>query len=175
MVDWKSALAALRATEEYNDNNKTDNERKVLEKGEQNNASIDSVEQKEARVKTKKRVGVVYSTNPDFEYHDDSQEVIDTLPKNQQKLRLSMERAGRGGKTVTIVKGFIGTEEDINALCKLLKQKCGVGGSVIFANKTKFDGEPTDDGRRESQILIQGDNRQRLIEILKKEGYTQTK
>lgn len=134
MADWKSALAALGATEETNDNKeKTDIDRK-------------------------KRVGVVYSTNPDYEYSDDSQEETSTLSKNQQKLRLNMERAGRGGKTVTLVKGFVGTEEDINALCKLLKQKCGVGGSV-----------------KDSEIIIQGDHRQRLVEILKKEGYTQTK
>ena len=134
MADWKNALAALGATEETNDNKeKTDIDRK-------------------------KRVGVVYSTNPDYEYSDDSQEETSTLSKNQQKLRLNMERAGRRGKTVTLVKGFVGTEEDINALCKLLKQKCGVGGSV-----------------KDGEIIIQGDHRQRLVEILKKEGYTQTK
>ena len=134
MADWKSALAALGATEETNDNKeKTDIDRK-------------------------KRVGVVFSTNPDYEYSDDSQEETNTLPKNQQKLRLNMERAGRGGKTVTLVKGFVGSDKDINALCKLLKQKCGVGGSV-----------------KDGEIIIQGDHRQRLIEILKKEGYTQTK
>ena len=134
MADWKSALAALGATEEPNDNKaKTDIDRK-------------------------KRVGIVYSTNPGYEYSDDSQEEADTLPKNQQKLRLNMERAGRGGKTVTLVKGFVGSDEDINALCKLLKQKCGVGGSV-----------------KDGEIIIQGDHRQRIVEILKKEGYTQTK
>lgn len=134
MADWKSALAALGATEDTSDKKeKTDIDRK-------------------------KRVGVVYSTNPDFEYSDDSQEETEILPKNQQKLRLSMERAGRGGKTVTLVKGFVGSEEDINALCKLLKQKCGVGGSV-----------------KGGEIIIQGDHRQRLVEILKNEGYTQTK
>ena len=134
MADWKSALAALGATEETNDNKeKTD-------------------------IDHKKRVGVVFSTNPDYEYSDDSQEETNTLPKNQQKLRLNMERAGRGGKTVTLVKGFIGSEEDITVLCKLLKQKCGVGGSV-----------------KDGEIIIQGDHRQRLVEILKKEGYTQTK
>ena len=144
MADWKSALAALGATEETNDNKeKTD-------------------------IDHKKRVGVVFSTNPDYEYSDDSQEETNTLPKNQQKLRLNMERAGRGGKTVTLVKGFVGSDEDITSLCKLLKQKCGVGGSVK-------DGEPKVDGRRESQIIIQGNHRQRLEEILKKEGYTQTK
>ena len=134
MADWKSALAALGATEEPNDN------------------------KEKTEIDRKKRIGVVYSTNPDYEYSDDSQEEADTLPKNQQKLRLNMERAGRGGKTVTLVKGFVGSDKDINALCKLLKQKCGVGGSV-----------------KDGEIIIQGDHRQRLIEILKKEGYTQTK
>ena len=134
MEDWKSALAALGATEEPNDN------------------------KEKTEIDRKKRIGVVYSTNPDYEYSDDSQEEADTLPKNQQKLRLNMERAGRGGKTVTLVKGYVGSEEDITALSKLLKQKCGVGGSV-----------------KDGEIIIQGDHRQRLIEILKKEGYTQTK
>ena len=115
MADWKSALAALGATEEPNDNKeKTDIDRK-------------------------KRVGVVYSTNPDYEYSDDSQEEADTLPKNQQKLRLNMERAGRGGKTVTLVKGFVGSDEDINALCKLLKQKCGVGGGTVSCSRAVVD------------------------------------
>ena len=134
MADWKSALAALGATEEPNDN------------------------KEKTEIDRKKRIGVVYSTNPDYEYSDDSQEEADTLPKNQQKLRLNMERAGRGGKTVTLVKGFVGSDKDINALSKLLKQKCGVGGSV-----------------KDGEIIIQGDHRQRLVEILKKEGYTQTK
>ena len=134
MADWKSALAALGATEVPNDN------------------------KEKTEIDRKKRIGVVYSTNTDYEYSDDSQEEADTLPKNQQKLRLNMERAGRGGKTVTLVKGFVGSDKDINALCKLLKQKCGVGGSV-----------------KDGEIIIQGDHRQRLIEILKKEGYTQTK
>lgn len=134
MADWKSALAALGAT----DNNVEESEKKDVER--------------------KKRVGVVYSTDADFDYSEDSQEGQNTLPKNQQKLRLYMERAGRGGKTVTIVKFFIGSDEDMQTLCKLLKQKCGVGGSV-----------------KDGEIIIQGDHRQRLIDILKTEGYTQTK
>ena len=134
MADWKSALAALGATEVPNDN------------------------KEKTEIDRKKRIGVVYSTNPDYEYSDDSQEEADTLPKNQQKLRLNMERAGRGGKTVTLVKGFVGSDKDINALCKLLKQKCGVGGSV-----------------KDGEIIIQGDHRQRLVEILKKEGFCQAK
>ena len=134
MADWKSALAALGAT----DDNVEESEKKDVER--------------------KKRVGVVYSTDADFGYSEDSQEEQNTLPKNQQKLRLYMERAGRGGKTVTIVKFFIGSDEDMLTLCKLLKQKCGVGGSV-----------------KDGEIIIQGDHRQRLMEILKTEGYTQTK
>lgn len=134
MADWKSALAALGASTENNG------------------------EEKKADVERKKRVGVVYSTNPDFEYDDAQEAEAETLPWQQQPLRLNMERAGRGGKTVTLVKGFVGSGADLNALCKLLKQKCGVGGAA-----------------KEGEIIIQGDHRQRLLEILKKEGYTGTR
>lgn len=132
-IDWKSALAALESSSGTGTTDKKDVDRK-------------------------KRVGVVYSTNPDFDYSEVVQEESHTLPNNQQKLRLNMERAGRGGKTVTLVKGFVGSEEDMSALCKLLKQKCGVGGSV-----------------KDGEIIIQGDCRQRLIEILRKDGFSQTK
>lgn len=134
MADWKSALEALGATDD----------------------NVETSENKD--VDRKKRVGVVYSTNTDFDYSEDTQDEAISLPKNQQKLRLYMERAGRGGKTVTIVKFFVGSEDDIVALCKILKQKCGVGGSV-----------------KDGEIIIQGDHRERLLDILKKEGYTQTK
>lgn len=106
----------------------------------------------------KDRLNVVYSTNPDFNYESIEKEESNTLPKNQQKLRVSMEKKGRGGKTVTLIKGFIGTEEDLKNLGKLLKTKCGVGGSV-----------------KDEEIIIQGDFKQRIIELLKTEGYTQTK
>ena len=102
--------------------------------------------------------GVPVPETTEETYYDEKADMIQTLPPKQQKLRLAMERAGRGGKTVTIIRGFIGSEEDMNALCKMLKQKCGVGG-------TAKDGE----------IIIQGDHRPRLLEILKKEGYTQSK
>jgi translation initiation factor 1 len=69
-----------------------------------------------------------------------------------------MEKKGRGGKTVTLVRGFIGTEDDLKELGKLLKTRCGVGGSA-----------------KEGEIIIQGDFKQRIIELLKAEGYTQTK
>lgn len=106
----------------------------------------------------KERLNVVYSTNPDFRYECDEEEETATLDKKQQKLRVSIERKGRGGKTVTLVEGFIGTENDLKELGKLLKSKCGVGGSV-----------------KDGEILIQGNFKQRVAELLKAEGYTQTK
>lgn len=108
MNDWKDALSALAGY--------------TPEKEEE------SKEEKGVSLK-KNKGGMVYSTNPNFAYTDD-ETIIQTLPKNQQKLRLSMERAGRGGKTVTLVRGFIGADSDLKNLCKLLKQKCGVGGAL---------------------------------------------
>lgn len=106
----------------------------------------------------KDRLNIVYSTNPNFEYETSEEETIETLPKNQQKLRVNIEKKGRGGKTVTLIKGYIGSEEDLKELGKLLKNKCGVGGSI-----------------KDEEILIQGDFKVRIIELLKHEGYTQTK
>ena len=106
----------------------------------------------------KARLNVVYSTNPDYQYENEEIEEAETPPKNQQKLRVSMEKKGRGGKTVTLIKGFVGTEDDLKELGKLLKTKCGVGGSV-----------------KDDEIIIQGDFKQRIIDLLKTEGYTQTK
>ena len=106
----------------------------------------------------KARLNVVYSTNPDYQYENEEIEEAETLPKNQQKLKVSMEKKGRGGKTVTLIKGFVGTEDDLKELGKLMKAKCGVGGSV-----------------KDDEIIIQGDFKQRIIDLLKAEGYTQTK
>ncbi|MBP3664880.1 MAG: translation initiation factor [Tyzzerella sp.] len=106
----------------------------------------------------KDRLNIVYSTNPNFSYETIEEEANETLLKNQQKLRVSIEKKGRGGKTVTLVKGFVGTDNDLKALSKLLKTKCGVGGSV-----------------KDTEIIIQGDFKQRLVDLLKAEGYTQTK
>lgn len=106
----------------------------------------------------KDRLNIVFSTNPNFNYECIEEEQTETLPKSQQKLRISMEKKGRGGKTVTLIRGFIGTEEDLKNLGKLLKTKCGVGGSA-----------------KEGEIIIQGDFKHRIIELLKAEGYTQTK
>lgn len=106
----------------------------------------------------KDRLNIVYSTNPDFRYEQEGEDEAETLDKNKQPLRVNIEKKGRGGKTVTVIKGFIGTEDALKELGKLLKTKCGTGGSV-----------------KEGEILIQGDFKQRLVEILRNEGYTQAK
>lgn len=103
----------------------------------------------------KKREGVIFSTNPNFNYKNDAQEEeMQTLPPQQQKLIVAIDRSGRAGKQVTLVKGFIGSEEDLQALGKMLKTKCGVGGSV-----------------KEGEILIQGDFRDKLVQLLTAAGY----
>jgi translation initiation factor 1 len=106
----------------------------------------------------KDRLNVVYSTNPDFYYETEDAPEDETLPKQQQRLRVSIEKKGRGGKTVTVVTGFVGAEEDLKELGRMLKSKCGVGGSS-----------------KDGEILIQGELKQRVIDLLKAEGYSQTK
>jgi len=107
----------------------------------------------------KKRLGVVYSTNPDFSYEEEGPAPVqETLPPASQKLVVSIDRKGRGGKQVTLVKGFQGSEEDLKALGKALKVKCGVGGSAS-------DGE----------ILVQGDMRDKVVQVLQQMGYTKAK
>jgi translation initiation factor 1 len=102
----------------------------------------------------KDRLGVVYSTNPDFQYETSSVEEVETLPAAQQKLIVSIDRRARAGKQVTLVKGFVGRDEDLAALAKTLKTKCGVGGSA-----------------KEGEIIIQGDFRDRVVDLLKGMGY----
>ena len=102
----------------------------------------------------KARLGVVFSTNPDFNYTTKEEESIETLPPAKQNLRVWLDRNHRGGKTVTLVKGFVGSEEDLKELAKELKNRCGVGG-------TAKDGE----------IIIQGAHRERVLEILLAKGY----
>ena len=102
----------------------------------------------------KDRLGVVYSTNPDFKYETAAEEEVDTLPAAQQKLIVSIDRRARAGKQVTLVSGFVGKEEDLAALAKTLKTKCGVGGSA-----------------KDGEILIQGDWRDRVVALLKSMGY----
>ena len=136
-TDWKDALSVLTGvTPQDND--------------------VDNTPQH--NVTRKKREGIVYSTNNDFAYTEEIIEEAETLPNKHQKLRIRMERAGRGGKTVTIVSGLIGTTADLQTLCKLLKQKCGVGGTA-----------------KDNEIIMQGDLRTKLKDLLIKEGYTQTK
>lgn len=106
----------------------------------------------------KKRIGTVYSTDPDFEYDYESPEEQDLLPKNQQTLRVLIDRKKRKGKEVTLVTGFTGPESDLKDLGKLLKTKCGVGGSV-----------------KDGEILIQGNQRDKIVDILLAEGYKKTK
>lgn len=102
----------------------------------------------------KKRLGVVFSTNPDFTYEEETEQEPATLAPEKQHLIVSIDRKGRGGKQVTLVTGFIGTSEDLAELGRTLKVKCGVGG-------TAKDGE----------ITIQGDFRDRVVALLKEMGY----
>ena len=106
----------------------------------------------------KSRLGMVYSTNPDFQFEQEEVYEEETPAPKDQKLVVTIDKKGRGGKTVTLIRGFIGTEDDLKDLGKLLKTKCGVGGSV-----------------KDEEIIIQGDFKQRIIDLLKAEGYTQTK
>ena len=102
----------------------------------------------------KARLGMVYSTNPDFQYTTAEEKEPETLAPAEQNLRVWLDRKQRGGKVVTLVKGFVGREADLAELARLLKTKCGVGGAA-----------------KEGEILIQGDHRDRVVEILTKSGY----
>jgi translation initiation factor 1 len=104
--------------------------------------------------KKKERLNVVYSTNPNYAYEFEETDSPITLPKNQQKLYVSIDRKQRAGKEVTLIEGFIGSDEDFKTLAKLLKNKCGVGGSA-----------------KDGEILVQGNFRDKIIELLLKEGY----
>ena len=101
---------------------------------------------------------MVYSTNPDFTYDYGEEQEAETLAPSQQKLRIWRDTKGRGGKVATMVRGFVGSTEDLQNLGRLLKQACGVGGSV-----------------KDGEIIIQGDHRDRVTALLVQKGYSQTK
>ncbi|MFN3556710.1 MAG: translation initiation factor [Bacteroidales bacterium] len=105
--------------------------------------------------KTDKRTlgNIVYSTNKDFDFNIQEEET-QTLAPQQQNLKIMLSKKGRGGKTVTVVAGFVGAEKDLDELARLLKNKCGVGGAA-----------------KEGEILLQGDHRDKILEFLTREGY----
>ncbi len=102
----------------------------------------------------KKANRVVYSTNPDFQYEEEFEEV-ETLAPEEQKLYVSVDRKNRGGKEVTLIEGFVGNDNNLKELSKVLKGKCGVGGST-----------------KNGDIIIQGNFKDKIVEILQKSGYS---
>lgn len=107
----------------------------------------------------KDRLNIVYSTNPDYSYQmEDDEQEDELIPANMQKLRTRIEKKGRGGKTATVISGFIGPEKDLEDLARTLKTHCGTGGSV-----------------KDGEIIIQGELKDKVITKLKALGYTQSK
>src|SRR4051794_23849180 len=102
--------------------------------------------------------GFVFSTDPNFKFQEEPEEVQETLPENQQKLRVRLDTKQRAGKAVTLVTSFIGKEEDLEDLGKKLKNFCGTGGSV-----------------KDGEIIIQGDQREKVLQWLIKAGYKNSK
>lgn len=106
----------------------------------------------------KARLGMVYSTNPDFEYTTPERTQTTTAPAAKQALRVSLDRRHRGGKQVTLVAGFVGSDDDLTELGKFLKMRLGVGGAA-----------------KDGEIIVQGDFRDRVVELLQSQGYTKTR
>lgn len=102
----------------------------------------------------KKRDGMVYSTSDSFEFQHESNDEQDSMAPNQQNLKVMLDKKARAGKKVTLIEGFIGNDIELAVLGKLLKNKCGVGGSA-----------------KDGEILIQGDHRDKVVQILQSEGY----
>lgn len=106
----------------------------------------------------KKKLNIVYSTNPDYHYEQDETPEEKTILKEKQLLRVTLDKKQRRGKAVTLIAGFVGSDEDLTELGKMLKVKCGVGGSV-----------------KDGEIIVQGDVREKVLTILQKEGYNKTR
>ena len=104
------------------------------------------------------KYGFVYSTDPNFQFESEEEQNAGALPAKQQKLRIRLDTKHRGGKAVTLVEGFIGKEEDLEDLGKKLKNYCGTGGSA-----------------KDGEIIIQGDQREKVLQWLQKNGYTNAK
>ncbi len=102
--------------------------------------------------------GFVFSTDPNFSFEENNNGSVETLPPKQQKLRIRLDTKHRAGKAVTLLTGFIGTEEDLEMLGKQLKNYCGSGGAV-----------------KDGEIIVQGDHRDKVLQWLLKNGYTQSK
>jgi translation initiation factor 1 len=98
--------------------------------------------------------GIMYSTDPGFNYEEREETRGELIPNSKQDLRVTLDKKNRGGKAVTLVTGFLGSDDDLDQLAKALKTKCGVGGAA-----------------KDGEILIQGDFRDKVLAILQKDGY----
>ena len=99
-------------------------------------------------------LGVVYSTNPDFDFSFEDDGQVETLAPAKQNLKVQLDKKARAGKQVTLISGFVGTNDDLEALSKKLKNLCGCGGSA-----------------KDGEILIQGDFRDKILSFLNTSGY----
>lgn len=106
----------------------------------------------------KKRLGVLYSTDPNYRYTEEETGKEELLPPAEQQLRITLDKKNRSGKEVSLVSGFVGPDEDLKDLAKELKHKCGVGGSV-----------------KDGAVIIQGDKREQILKILSDMGYKKTR
>jgi translation initiation factor 1 len=105
--------------------------------------------------KKNKKIGVVYSTNSEYDYdYNDGDNEVETLPPQQQQLKVWIDRKKRKGKEVTLITGFVGQEDDLKALGKILKTKCGVGGSA-----------------KDNEVIVQGNQREKVVALLVEMGY----
>jgi translation initiation factor 1 len=102
--------------------------------------------------------GFVFSTDPNFSFEENNNEAAETLPSKQQKLRIRLDTKHRAGKAVTLIAGFVGSNEDLESLGKQLKNYCGSGGAV-----------------KDGEIIVQGDHRDKVLQWLLKNGYTLAK